>query len=170
MGEATKRFKKNMWSSMTEQAEIVLKDMPSAAHGAQRQQFEQNMLVGEDQYMMDYHKDNLHAQDRKGAWKYRTFLPAAYRTAKSVAANCLEQGVPMREKNGDARGKTECERQYNSNKKLSSPESKTEYRDRAIKLIAQVGAMSDKITNRDDRAGVVASLIYITKKYESNVI
>jgi hypothetical protein len=111
MGEAAKRFKKNMWEQMVGQATKVQVSMPAASANGQRAQFEQVMLKGEEEYMHTYHGADMKAKDGNGNWKFRAYLPASYRTAKSVAANCIEQGTPMVE-HGKVRGKSACEGDY----------------------------------------------------------
>ena len=128
MGEASRRFKMNMWEQMVGQSKLC----------SNREAFETMCLVGESAYMEQYHKDNPKATNAKGMWNFRTFLPPAYRTAKSVAANCLEQGVDM-----TGKGKTACEQEYKA-KTAEKQEPKTPHQKAKIvigtleKLIPQL--------------------------------
>ncbi len=114
MGEAAKRFKNNMWEGLAHQAELSVSD--SVKKGVtdtkvQRVAFEDLMLEGEKKYMKQYHGKNPEAKNKMGVWCYRAFLPSSYRTAKSVAVNCIEQGVSML-RGDEVVGKTACEELY----------------------------------------------------------
>lgn len=125
MGEAARRFKVSMWEQMVQQASGVAAVMPSSTNTAQRAQFEQNMLVGEIQYMDKYHGTDPAAKNSAGEWKFRAYLPASYRTAKSVAANCIEVGVAMMENDGTVCGKSACEEAYKAGRVESTTHPKT---------------------------------------------
>lgn len=51
-------------------------------------------------------KDITYNRKKNGDYKYRTFLPAAYTSAKSVICNALDNGVSLFDSNGDPRGKS----------------------------------------------------------------
>ena len=65
--------------------------------------------TAEDAYMSAFHAEDEAARKKDGSWKYRTYLPAAYSTAKSVIGNALDNGVPLIV-GGEARGKTALEK------------------------------------------------------------
>ncbi len=121
MGEAAKRFKSSMWDGLVKQAALVKKQHPKVLHTEQRMIFEDVMLVGEVGYMEKYHGKTKEAKfaggSKKGEWKFRSYLPGAYRTAKSVAANCLEEGVSMVGSNEETVGKSDCEAKYRASQK-----------------------------------------------------
>jgi hypothetical protein len=121
MGEAAKRFKSNMWVGLVHQAALSVNINIALNYAARRKAFEDLMLEGEEKYMEKYHAKNGDARNAKGEWKYRTYLPASYRTAKSVACNCIEQNVTMLQ-DGEVVGKTACEEAYKVRAGTVSPQ------------------------------------------------
>lgn len=72
----------------------------------------------ENHYMQDFHADNPDAKKKSGEWKFRTYLPRAYTTAKSVVGNALEHGIPLQVEGEDV-GKSALEKAIREKKKES---------------------------------------------------
>ena len=124
MGEAARRFKKNMWEQMVKQANSVSRNI---LNEQRRAQFEGNMRIGEESYMEKYHGKDDSAKHKNGEWKFRAYLPSSYRTAKSVAANCLETGVKMVASDGSILGKSACEDAYKAGRVEGTTTPKTAF-------------------------------------------
>lgn len=72
----------------------------------------------ESSYMEKMHSekpDAKHTKSKKGAyevgdWKYSKYLPAAYRSAKSVIGKAIDKGVPLFDSAGNTKGKSQLEK------------------------------------------------------------
>jgi len=98
------------------------------------------MRPGEDKYMEEMHPDKK--IKRTGKWKY-SYLPAAYRSAKSVVGTALDLNIALTEK-----GKTQLEKEC----KQAKTSVKEDSFKRAIKLVNNLASLRDKLTQneRDD--------------------
>lgn len=77
---------------------------------------------GEDRYMEEFCSDVPEAKKKGGGWKYRSYLPGAYSSAKSVLSNALEAGVSLTDEEGKVKGKTALEKETKTLKGESAPE------------------------------------------------
>jgi len=59
----------------------------------------------EDEYMTRFHNEP-ESRKKDGTWKYRTYLPAAYSSAKSVIGSALDLNLPLLGENGKPVGKS----------------------------------------------------------------
>jgi len=86
-----------------------------------REEWEAYLKIDEDKWMEDYHGSDPEAKHtggkiRAGTWKYRTYLPNPYTSAKSILGTCLDKGISVEDKtkkelqdtiNGKVPGSTE---------------------------------------------------------------
>jgi hypothetical protein len=59
----------------------------------------------EDEYMTRFHNEP-ESRKKDGTWKYRTYLPSAYSSAKSVIGSALDLNLPLIGENGKPMGKS----------------------------------------------------------------
>lgn len=143
LGDMSGRAKASVWSNLAGIAkkEVLDRYPTSMGGGEHRAQFELILEAGEEQYMQEYHEDKpdmwLRRKGRPMKLNTRKYLPAAYRTAKSVAANCLERGVKMHDDDGNVKAKSVCEKEYKSNTVRKEGEEVTTY-DKAFTLMSKV--------------------------------
>ena len=95
-----------------------------------REYWETYLKIDEDKWMEDYHGSDPEAKHtggkiRAGTWKYRTYLPNPYTSAKSILGTCLDKGISVEGKtkkelqdaiNGKVPGSTELAPDSNVNK------------------------------------------------------
>ena len=96
----------------------------------EREYWEAYLKIDEDKWMEDYHGSDPDAKHpggkiRAGTWKYRTYLPNPYTSAKSIIGTCLDKGISVEGKtkkelqdaiNGKVPGSTELAPDSNVNK------------------------------------------------------
>lgn len=74
-----------------------------------RDDFAARLLISEHEFMEENYSDTEAAKTKSGKWKYRSYLPAAYSSAKSVILTAIERGtIPVG--SADHIGKTELQR------------------------------------------------------------
>lgn len=61
----------------------------------------------------------VYCKDRGGEYKYRTFLPNSYSSAKSVISNAIEKNINVFDTSGKAKGKTALQQELKDTKGLS---------------------------------------------------
>lgn len=98
-----------------------------------KEHWQEYCRAGEDLYMESYHKDNPDAKKKDGSWKYRSYLPAAYNTAKSVIGNALEHNIPL-SSGGEMKGKSALEKEIR--------EAKTSSKDWADRYVLAHGCIN----------------------------
>jgi hypothetical protein len=81
--------------------------------------------LGETDYMERFHHNTEGAKKKSGEWKFRTFLPPAYSSAKSVIGTALELHIPLVDENYNNMGKSALQRAIKEAKE-GSKETKTE--------------------------------------------
>ena len=104
---------------------------------------------GEREYMESYHADNPDAKKKDGTYKYRTYLPKAYNTGKSVLKNALECGIPIMVE-GEIVGKSALEKQIKESREGDS-EEKSDY-DKAVIVVGTLAKLYDKLPIGDKLA------------------
>ena len=117
----------------------------------------QHCMVAEDEYMEEFYGDVSDAKKKNGDWKYRTYLPAAYSTAKSVIGNALDHGVPL-VVDGEYRGKTALEAAIKASKEAVLDET-TAY-DHALNACNIVIKEWEYLTS-DERATIKSYIDYL---------
>jgi len=113
---------------------------------------------GEREYMDAYHADNEDAKKKDGTYKYRTYLPKAYNTGKSVLKNALECGIPIMVE-GEIVGKSALEKQIKESREGDS-EEKTDY-DKALVVVETLAKIYDKLSS-DEKGSVYAHIAEFT--------
>ena len=68
--------------------------------------WESFLLPSESEYMQRFHNIEDAKKKSTGDWKFRTYLPKAYTSAKSVLGTALEMGIPIIDANGLVVGKS----------------------------------------------------------------
>jgi len=95
-----------------------------------REDWEAYLSIDEDKWMEDQYGSDPDAKHkggaiRKGTWKYRTYLPNPYSSAKSILGTCLDKGISVEGRtkkelqdaiNGKVPGSTELAPDSNVNK------------------------------------------------------
>ena len=118
----------------------------------EREQFEDYMKLGEDDYLTEYHDDdeNFKHQSgkRKGEWKY-SMLPKKYQSTKSVILKTIDAGLNLLDENGNALGKTQMEKAYKEMDD-SAKESKSDY-EKAMGALDTFGKIFAKVEDCDER-------------------
>lgn len=92
-------------------SETAFGDLRSLAVDAQiegietKEDFYKFLRDGEDEFMSEYYGDDPAAVKKDGSWKYRTYLPGKYSSAKSVLGKAFDNRVAF-----GGIGKTEIEK------------------------------------------------------------
>ena len=68
--------------------------------------WESFLLPSESEYMQRFHNIEDAKKKSSGDWKFRTYLPKAYTSAKSVLGTALDLGIPIIDSNGMVVGKS----------------------------------------------------------------
>jgi hypothetical protein len=103
--------------------------------------------LGETDYMERFHHNTEGAKKKSGVWKFRTFLPASYSSAKSVIGTALELGIPLADENGKPLGKSALQRAIKDTKD-DSKEEKTEL-EKAQVMLDSVAKVAVKCTAKE---------------------
>jgi len=105
---------------------------------------------GEREYMESYLADDEAAKKKDGSWKYRSYLPKAYNTGKSVLKNALECGIPIMQ-DGEVVGKSALEKQIKAERE-EGEEEKSDY-DKTIIVCETLAKLYYKLSS-DEKASV----------------
>ena len=100
--------------------------------------------LGETDYMERFHHNTEGAKKKSGEWKFRTFLPPAYSSAKSVIGTALELHIPLVDENYNNMGKSALQRAIKEAKK----ETKTEL-EKAQGMLDYVAKVAAKCNSRE---------------------
>ena len=103
--------------------------------------------LGETDYMERFHHNSEGAKKKSGEWKFRTFLPASYSSAKSVIGSALELGIPLADENGKPKGKSALQRAIKEAKD-DSKEEKTDL-EKAQGMLDSVAKLAVKCSARE---------------------
>lgn len=103
--------------------------------------------LGETDYMERFHHNSEGAKKKSGEWKFRTFLPASYSSAKSVIGSALELGIPLADENGKSKGKSALQRAIKEAKD-DSKEEKTDL-EKAQGMLDSVAKLAVKCSASD---------------------
>jgi hypothetical protein len=82
------RSQENAWTELQ-------KNLASLGESITKEDFYEWLNIGEVQYMEKYYANETNAKTRKGKWKFRTYLPKAYISAKSTIGSALEHGLQV---------------------------------------------------------------------------
>lgn len=115
LGRISGTSKQSMWSELVSNAEAYRSSIDIAAIDGEaiRAGFEEYLHEGEEKYMVEYciaEPDMWVTRKGKNVLNKRKHLPAAYRTAKSVACNMLQNGLSFRDNVANVLGKSACEK------------------------------------------------------------
>jgi len=78
--------------------------------------------ASEEAYMEAFYMDDPAARKGNGEWKFRTYLPKAYSSSKSVLRNALLYGINITDGNGIPLGKSALEKAIKAKKDGDKPE------------------------------------------------
>ena len=78
--------------------------------------------VGETDFMEKFHHNTDGARKKDGSWKFRTYLPAAYSSAKSVLGSALDAGIPILDSEGKVKGKSALQKSIKTHKDTTTEE------------------------------------------------
>jgi hypothetical protein len=97
----------------------------------------------EDEYMTRFHNEP-ESRKKDGTWKYRTYLPSAYSSAKSVIGSALDLNLPLIGENGKPMGKSALQNAIKSGK-----EGTTEEKTRVDKVNIMLDSIKKLAQNAD---------------------
>jgi len=121
----------NGWNALT--------TMVAENHIHERTSFELQLESGEIEFMEQHYGDDPDAKFtggvKKGTWKFRSYLPKAYTSAKGTLAKAMEVGVDMLDGNGMPLGKSALQKAINS---VPVPSITTDAWDVAVKELVKV--------------------------------
>lgn len=92
--------------SETAKSEVFTELRDNSKFFSDRESYENDLKVFEDEYMEQEFGDEPAAKKKNGEWKYRTYLPQAYTSAKAVICTAFDLGVDMFDEDGDGLGKS----------------------------------------------------------------
>jgi len=86
-----------------------------------RYDFELQLESGEIEFMEQHYGDEPNAKftggSKKGTWKFRSYLPKAYTSAKGTIAKAMDEKVDMLDANGIPLGKSALQKAINASPK-----------------------------------------------------
>jgi len=125
--------------------------------------WESFLLPSESEYMQRFHNIEDAKKKSTGDWKFRTYLPKAYTSAKSVLGTALDLGIPIIDANGIVVGKSALqaaikEAKDGDKEEKSIPEKVEAMLDSVRKLVdkadfGELGDVANMVTNLESYIG-----------------
>lgn len=121
-----------------------------------KQEWESTCRGYEDEYMATFHADTEGAQKKDGSWKYRTLLPGAYTSAKSVIGSALDAGIPIVDSEINPIGKSALQKQINTSK-AEDKEEKTNL-EKVQVMLDSIGKIVEK-SDSAERSAINSAIL-----------